>query len=245
MKYSQYGNRALAEIKQRYKSYIKQIIDFFNDTIQAFKLKQDDLVEIKDSITNTGNQERFEEVWSAIGKLNLQRREFYNMVHINLFTYFEAFNKDFFLKVFLSNPKALLKKSEGLHRGQQDRSLKYSEILELSSYDEIKFHMAYNQVNNYGYLDIDDFNKELVNKFNIDLRDFNAWEDLRENYYRRNAIVHNKSRISPLYADKMNCWENMGRGLRNSPKYIRSIKNTLDLYLDFIYDKITTKFNID
>lgn len=245
MKYSQYGNRSLTDIKDRYKSYIKQIIGFLSDTLQAFKLKQEDLVEIKDNITDHTNQEKFEEVWSALGKLNLQRRAFYDMVHINLITYFEAFNKDFFLKVYLSKPKLLLKKNKAIKKGEKDKMLDYREILNLSTYEEIVFHMAYEQVESYGHLNIDKLNDELVNKFDLDLsKNFDAWEELRENYYRRNVVVHNKSQVSKIYADKMGCPEEIGHGLRNNPKYIRGIRSNLDKYIDFIYDTITTKLNI-
>ena len=245
MKFSQYSNRSLTEIKDRYKSYIKQIIDFFNDTIQAFKLKQKDLVEIKDSITDPSNQEKFNEVWSAIGKLNLQRREFYNMIHINLFTNFEAFNKDFFLKVYFSKPELLLKKSAALQKGEKDRMLEFRDILKYSTYEEIIFHMAYEQVDNYGRLNIDGINNELKNKFKLDLtKDFDDWEDIKEKYYRRNVVVHNKSQVSKLYNDKTGKNERIGSKLRNNPKYIRSIRNNLDRYIDFIYDRITAKLGI-
>jgi len=245
MKLSQYGRISLIDIRARYISYIKQIIEFLNDTLQVFELKQNDLVEIKDNITIDSNQEKFEKVWSAIGKLNLQRRSFYDMIHISLFSYFEAFNKDFFLEVFLSNPESLLKSSEAIQKGETDKILSYREILELSNYEEIIFHMAYKQVEKYGHLDIDKFNRELKSKFNIDLsKEFVSWEEFRENYYKRNAIVHNKSRISNLYALKIGNKEKIGSKLRNNPDYIRNIRINLDKYIDFIYDKITTKFGL-
>ena len=50
MKFSQYGHRSLTEIRTMYKSYIKQINEFFNETLEAFKLKQEDLVKIRNSI---------------------------------------------------------------------------------------------------------------------------------------------------------------------------------------------------
>ena len=94
MKFSQYGRISLNDIRARYKSYIKQIIDFLNETLKVFELKQIDLVEIKNSISEKSNMEEFNKIWSSIGKLNLQRRAFLNIIHINLFAYFEAFNKD-------------------------------------------------------------------------------------------------------------------------------------------------------
>ncbi len=245
MKLSQYGRISLNEIRVRYKSYIKQIIDFLNDTLGVFELKQIDLVKIKNDLSEKSSLEEFNKVWSPIGKLTLQRRAFLNMIHVNLFSYFEAFNKDFFLEVFLSNPKSLLKSLEAKKKGESDKILNYKEILDFSTYEEIIFHMSYKQVEKYAHLDIDKFNKELISKFNIDLsKNFENWDELRENYYRRNAIVHNKSRISKIYAFKMNCEKNIEHGLRNDPKYIRNIRNNIDKYIDFIYDKISTKYKL-
>lgn len=240
MKLSQYGRISLIDIRTRYKSYIKQIIDFLNDTLGVFELKQIDLVKIKNYLSEKSSLEEFNKVWSPIGKLNLQRRAFLNMIHVNLFTYFEAFNKDFFLEVFLSNPKYLLKSSEAKKKGESDKILDYKEILDFSSYEEIIFHMSYRQVEKYAHLNIDKFNIELKSKFDIDLIiNFKNWDELRENYYRRNVVVHNKSRISKIYALKMNCEDEIGHGLRSNSNYIKSIGNNIDKYIDFIYGKIT------
>lgn len=243
MKFSQYGRRSLTDIKSRYKSYTKKMIDFLNETIVAFKLKQIDIVNIENSISDRTNKEELRKVGDAIGKLNLQRRTFLNMIHVNLFAYFEAFNKDFFLEVYLSKPESLLKTSKAIKKGEKDKALSYRKILEVSTYEEIIFHMAYKQIDNYGRLNIDDLNKELDNKFNTKLsKDFNAWKELRENYYRRNVIVHNKSQISEIYAFKMDCVEKIGQRLKNTPEYIINVKNNIDKYIDFIYENISMKF---
>lgn len=245
MKLSQYGRISLIDIRTRYKSYIKQIIDYLNDTLGVFELKQIDLVKIKNNLSEKSSLEEFNKVWSPIGKLTLQRRAFLNMIHVNLFTYFEAFNKDFFLEVFLSNPKSLLKNSEAKKKGESDKILDYREILDFSTYEEIIFHMSYKQVEKYAYLNIDRFNRELKSKFDIDLSiNFKNWDELRENYYRRNVVVHNKSRISKIYAFKMNCEDEIEHGLRSNPNYIKSVGNNIDKYIDFIYDKITAKFKL-
>ncbi len=93
-------------------------------------------------------------------------------------------------------------------------------IKNLTSYEEIIFHIDYEQLDNYGHLDIDKLNNELKNRFGLDLsKDFNAWEDLRENYYRRNVIVHNKFQVSKIYNDKMSKNEGIGSKLKNNPNY--------------------------
>ncbi len=249
MKYTQYGNRSLVDIKDRYKSYIKQILDFFNDIIETFAVKQEDLVRIKDSISDsiidTSNQEKFNNIWSAIGKLNLQRREFYNMVHMTLFAYFEAFNKDFLLKVYLLKPELLLKSSKALEKGEKDKSLDYRTLIDLTNYEEIIFHIANKQVDNYGRFDIDDLNEEFKKKFKFDIgKDLDVWEDLRENYYRRNVVVHNKGLISELYNDKMGKNERIGSKLRTNPKYIIAMGDNLYKYIDYLHDNITSKLKI-
>ena len=229
MKLSQYGRISLIDIRTRYKSYIKQIIDFLNDTLGMFELKQIDLVKIKNNLSEKSSLEEFNKVWSPIGKLTLQRRAFLNMIHVNLFTYFEAFNKDFFLEVFLSNPKSLLKSSVAKKKGESDKILDYKKILDFSTYEEIIFHMSYKQVEKYAHLNIDKFNSELKSKFDIDLTiNFKNWDELRENYYRRNVVVHNKSRISKIYAFKMNCEDEIGHGLRSNSNYIKSVGNNID-----------------
>ncbi|MHA1489925.1 MAG: hypothetical protein ACTSRI_09735 [Promethearchaeota archaeon] len=68
---------------------------------------------------------------------------------------------------------------------------------------------------------------------------------MRENYYRRNAIVHNKSQVSHLYASKMDCVENIGLKLRNNPEYVRNVRNNINKYIDFIYNNISVKSDLD
>lgn len=43
----------------------------------------------------------------------------------------------------------------------------------------------------------------------------------------------------------MDCAENIGKGLRNPPIYIRNLRNNIDKYIDFIYDNISMKYSLE
>ncbi len=156
---------------------------------------------------------------------------------IYFFSLFEAFNKDFFQTLFKFKPELMKTK---------DKHLNYEELLNFSDIDELYECIIQEEINSLGYLDIDQIAEILIGKFKINLKeDFEYWKQLRENYYRRNIIVHNDGKISEIYLRKMF----LGKGQLNEElkcdiEYLRKCHNNIQSYLDFIDDSIRKKFNL-
>ena len=156
---------------------------------------------------------------------------------IYLFSLFEAFNKDFFQTLFKFKPELMKTK---------DKHLNYEELLNFSDIDELHECITQEEINSLGYLDIDQIADTLMNKFKFNLKeDFEYWKPLRENYYRRNIIVHNDGKISEIYLKKMSLNKNQqNEELNCDIDYLWKCHDAIKSYMDFIDDSIRKKFNL-
>ena len=163
-------------------------------------------------------------------------RALLNMSHIYLITLLEAFNKDFFMKTFASIPKIMVSKNQ----------ISYGQIIGFESIEELHQYLAAREVERAGYQNIDELAAYLNKRVGIDLeKGFGKWDELRENYYRRNIIVHNSGKISEIYAQKLKKGEGLvGDEIKNDISYIRSCFHNVSKYLIFIKNQIFTKFRL-
>jgi len=160
------------------------------------------------------------------------------MTLVYLFAIFEAFNKDFFFKLYSCKPE--LMKSD-------QKQMNYKEILNFTSLEELLKTITSREVDKFGRINIDKLAKILNDKFYINIEeDFEYWDVLRENYYRRNIVVHYNGKISEDYLKKMNLPpENLNEELVVDPSYVHFCSYNIGAYLDFIFNKIKEKFNLD
>lgn len=156
---------------------------------------------------------------------------------IYLFSLFEAFNKDFFQTLFKFKPELMKTK---------DKHLNYEALLNFSDIDELHECIIQEEINSLGYLDIDQIVDTLIDKFKINLKeDFEYWKPLRENYYRRNIIVHNDGKISEIYLKKMSLEKGqLNEELNCDIDYLWKCHDDIKSYMDFIDDSIRKKFNL-
>ncbi len=86
----------------------------------------------------------------------------------------------------------------------------------------------------------------LKDKFNINLKEeFEYWEQLRENYYRRNIIVHNDGKISSVYLKKLELSDKeINNELKCDDNYLGECCRNIQNYIDFIYSSIKKKFSL-
>ena len=108
-------------------------------------------------------------------------------------------------------------------------------------------YLAEEITNKLGYKDIDKFKNFLSEQYTINLdKEFENWEALRDNYYRRNIIVHNNGRISELCIKKLNISPDL---LNSKPimniDYLTGASNNLKSYMDFIFITIKEKFKLN
>ncbi len=119
-----------------------------------------------------------------------------NMTLVYLMALFEGFNKKFFQTLLINKPEQMKNRK---------KKINYEKLVEFDSIDKLHNYLAEEITNKLGYKDIDKFKNFLSEQYTINLdKEFETWEALRDNYYRRNIIVHNNGRISELCIKKLN-----------------------------------------
>lgn len=158
-----------------------------------------------------------------------------NMTLVYLLALLEGFNKKFFFNLFCYKTEMM----------KSNKKISYEELLEFNSIKAIQKYIAKEITDNYG--NIDKIDEEINFKFNFSLsEEFEHWESLREVYYRRNIIIHNRSMISKIYLKKMNLPpESLNKKRLIDINYVISAKDILIKYIQFIFDKIKEKFDLD
>ena len=161
-----------------------------------------------------------------------------NMTLVYLIALFEGFNKSFFLTLLMNKPEQMKNRK---------KTINYEKLLEYDSLENLHKHLAEKITEELGYKDIDEFNRFLSKQYKIDLdKDFKNWEALRDNYYRRNIIVHNNGRISELCIRKLEISPDL---LKSKPimniDYLAEASNNLKSYMDFLFITIKEKFKLN
>ncbi|KKK94129.1 hypothetical protein LCGC14_2685950 [marine sediment metagenome] len=181
------------------------------------------------------------EIFKDMDKRSLAKRDdqLFKMIIVSCLSIFEAFNKDFFKILYSLRPENLKRKAKV--------DLNFEELIEFSSMEVLFEELAMREVDQFGRLSIDQIAKELEKKHKINLtKDFKKWKPLRENYYRRNIIVHNRGKMSKDYIEKFedNQVNNIGKELDLSFDYVEGcISNVWD-YIKFILKKLGVKYKL-
>ncbi len=117
------------------------------------------------------------------------------MTLIYQFSFFEACLKDLFKKIYENRPELLRSNSKDLSN---------KEIIDSKTKEELLIKILDNEVDWWGYQNIDKIAKRIESRFNINLKkDFINWKELREAYYLRNIIVHNSGIINEISCKKL------------------------------------------
>ena len=161
-----------------------------------------------------------------------------NMTLVYLMALFEGFNKKFFQILLINKPEQMKNRK---------KKINYEKLVEFDSIDKLHKYLAEEITNKLGYKDIDKFKNFLAEQYTINLdKEFENWEALRDNYYRRNIIVHNNGRISELCIKKLNISPDL---LNSKPimdiDYLTGASNNLKSYMDFIFITIKGKFKLN
>ncbi|MBA7678419.1 hypothetical protein ES703_86694 [subsurface metagenome] len=162
----------------------------------------------------------------------------FKMVHIYLIVLFEAFNKDFFTTLLSTKPNCMKTAS---------KKLNYEEIIGFESIEELHEFLALQITDQFGRQNIDQFAKFVNTKFKLDVTSkFKDWNKLREKYYCRNLVVHNKSRVSNDYIKLINGFgpNDIDKELKIDYPYISDCINHIWKYIELIFEEIAIKFKL-
>ncbi|KKM20774.1 hypothetical protein LCGC14_1642120 [marine sediment metagenome] len=202
----------LKSISEYYQQQITLVMDVLFSTYYILK---NEYIKIRDLLSSKDYQKRYTEYIKIIDQLeksadgtgiylseqhqdvlekhremrmNIPKSEhLMNMTLVYLMALFEGFNKKFFLTLLMNKPEQMKNRK---------KTINYEKLLEFDSLKDLHKSLAEKITNELGYRDIDNFNNFLLERYKIDLkREFKKWETLKDNYYRRNIIVHNNGRI--------------------------------------------------
>lgn len=156
---------------------------------------------------------------------------------IYFFSLFEAFNKDYFQELYIFKPDLLKSKK---------RKVDLEYLLQFKNIEDLHKSLSQNQIERFGYLDIDKLARLILKKFNIDLKNnLECWPNLRESYYRRNNIVHNDGKISEIYLKKLSLGnDQLNEEINCDIEYLWKCHSDIQSYMDFIDDSMRKKFNL-
>lgn len=253
----------LKSISEYYQQQITLVMDVLFSTYYILK---NEYIKIRDLLSSEDYQKRYTEYLKIIDqleksaegtgiylseqhqdmlekhremRLNIPKSEhLMNMTLVYLMALFEGFNKNLFLTLLMNKPEQMKNRK---------KSINYERLLEFNSLEDLHKHLAEKITNELGYKDIDEFNNFLSEQYKIDLNNkFKNWEALRDNYYRRNIIVHNNGRISELCIKKLNILPDL---LNSKPimniDYLAEASNNIKTYMDFIFTSIKEKFKLN
>jgi len=253
----------LKSILEYYKEQITLVMDVMFSTYYILK---NEYIQIRDLLTSEDYKKRYTEYIKIMNQLensaegtgiqltkqqhemlekhhqmrrNIPKSEhLMNMTLVYLMALFEGFNKNFLLTLLINKPEQMKSRK---------KTVNYEKLIEFDSLENLHKYLAEEMTDKLGYKDIDKFKNYLSKQYNIDLdKEFENWEALRDNYYRRNIIVHNNGRISELCIKKLNISPDL---LNSKPimniDYLAQAFNNLKSYMDFIFITIKDKFKLD
>jgi len=207
-----------------------QEIHYFQEEVQKFFTK----IYSKEIEGDDAWSEFFKDLDKRL--LGEKNNQLFKMIIVSCISILEAFNKDFFKTLYTLRPDNLKRK--------ENVDFSYKEIIEFHSMEALYEELARRKVDQFGRESIDKLVEKLdkKHKFNLN-KNFKKWKALRENYYRRNIIVHNKCRVSKDFIEKIKEYEDsdIGKELDISFDYVEDCISNVWEYIVFIFEKIGNK----
>ena len=153
---------------------------------------------------------------------------------VYFFCLFEHFIKDCFKMLYLYEPSML----------KSNRTFTYETILNLRDFNNIINSMIEEELEKIGRMNIDKIKDRIALKIGIDCeKDFHSWDFLREQYYRRNVIVHNFGKISKAYCEIMKIdITRLNESLDIDFDYYKKCFFTINNFISFFVDALQMKF---
>lgn len=159
-----------------------------------------------------------------------QRTFLAEMALVFLVSSLEAFIKDYVLQVLIDNPK-MLRSGEPIKR---EYALGFSNMKSLCR------ALAELEVESLGYGSIDDVAKHFEKKLGVTLSNFGDWYALRENFYRRNLVVHNRSLVNETYRKKVE-YKGNTKILDVNMAYVGCAAARILDFIDYVHFEIAKK----
>jgi hypothetical protein len=155
----------------------------------------------------------------------------YNMALTHAITIFDAFLHDFLAAIFRQRPKTL--KSENM--------ASYAEILSFPSMKALTEYLADTRVKKIlSDNNIDGVASELQKRFTIDISSCSGFNVIREAFYRRHVVVHNKGIADRKYCEKISKSQ-VGCKLSTNYEYLATLFAAIGQLVDYLDEHLSRK----
>jgi hypothetical protein len=144
----------------------------------------------------------------------------------------EAFMKDVIVELLSANSEML----------RSNKSITYEEAASYRTIKNLHRGLAEREVGALSYEGIDGIGDYFSTKMKINLSDFEEWHSLREYFYRRNAIIHNKSIADNKYVAKTKTGK-LGDKLFTNVEDVLKASDVMNRFMSFSFDKIQNKID--
>lgn len=218
---------------------ILKVYDKILKFIEDLEFEDDDRLVYKKFYNNFIEGE-IEKIHFLLTKIPIRIKSLLNMTHIYLITNYEAFNRDFFYEL-LKDRIELIKP----YLNKLKKEIELSDIIEFTNIKDLHSYLVEMYIEKLPS-NINAFSSIFLEKvFKIDIADsFPNWNSLRENYYRRNIIVHAKGRVNANYLKIIKpCNFKLGDIIENDLDYLESCFNNVHHYFSFIKQEVFNKIN--
>lgn len=218
------------ELTSEQQNYVDKIDTFqkkyyeTNDNKERNKLIRNIYGEIKNPFAGT--------YFSILAERKSGNEILFHMLLSFYVTYVDTFHKDLLYKIFVHRKNML----------KSDRKITYQEVVDVKSAKSLIELLAQKEVDKIGYKSIEDFSEYFERKMEIKLTDFKEWDSLKEIFYRRNLVVHNKAITNEIYCKKTG-YEKVGDDLDLDVAYMSKSINIFRDYLDYLAATLGMKFN--
>ena len=150
-----------------------------------------------------------------------------------LISYLEAFIKEYLYTILVSR-KAILK---------SDKPITYEKVCTFKSIKALIASIARKEVDTLSYGSIDDVSGYFEKKFKLDIKEFYAWQELREAAYRRNIIVHNSGVTNDVYCLKTH-YKDKNVHLKTDIDYVNRISEILLEWIPTFHAQMKRKLKL-
>jgi len=161
----------------------------------------------------------------------IQKRYLAEMAIAYLISYQEAFFKEYFQKILISQRDSL----------KSEKHLTYKEICTFETMDSLILHMAERQIDNVMNDGIDGIRDYLEKRFKIVLKsEFADWDIVKEASLRRNLIIHNRGITNKKYCQNTG-YKKTNELLITDLNYVLNAANAILSFIDFIHSRTIAK----
>jgi hypothetical protein len=226
------------DIKPEFASFFKEFVTFLSDGLEQLTTDKEKKTETKATkafeFSKTYSDRVHDFLFPVFQKWLrpiMYPRYLYDMALTHAITILEAFLHDFLAAIFRQRPKTL----------QSANMASYEEILSFSSMSALIEHLADIRAKKIlSDNNIDGVADELQRRFTIDISICSGFNIIRDAFYRRHVVVHNKGITDKKYCEKI-INSQVGVRLSTDYEYLATLFAAIGQLIDYLDEHFSRK----